>query len=290
MPGYIGLPFVIAIQLFVGSAAYAISSDSWVPTPSGLRPQNMVHHVMPGAIVTELGNSLEIRDIDGHTEFIRKHPLTRNAVHESGWLTYAGWTNDSGSPIKTFQTTWVVPPAPTTDDGQLIYLFDGLQPGFGEGSILQPVLQWGASPAGGASSWAVASWYVSPEGEMTHSDLIPVTSGQSLVGVMTLVNSGSTFSYTSEFEGINGTSLSIENVAELKWATETLEVYHTNQCSDYPSGDVAFSSIGIATLSGSLTPLNWTSYTVASDCGEHTNIVSNSPSAGEVDIYATNTH
>jgi hypothetical protein len=78
----------------------------------------------------------------------------------SGWIAYTYWNNGTGKSITSFKTRWVVPPAPVSNDGQLIYLFNGIQNyGYNYG-ILQPVLQWGASPAGGGSYWAVASWYV----------------------------------------------------------------------------------------------------------------------------------
>jgi hypothetical protein len=52
---------------------------------------------------------------------------------------------------------WTVPPAPATQSGQTIYLFNGMQDSVP--MILQPVLQWGALQVGGGNSWTVASWY-----------------------------------------------------------------------------------------------------------------------------------
>ncbi len=32
----------------------------------------------------------------------------------SGWITYASWTNATGTPVSSFATTWVVPDPPAT--------------------------------------------------------------------------------------------------------------------------------------------------------------------------------
>jgi hypothetical protein len=82
----------------------------------------------------------------------------------SGWIAYTYWNNGTGNSITSFETTWEVPPPPASDSGQLIYLFNGIQNYGSNYGILQPVLQWGTSPAGGGPYWAVASWYVTSLG------------------------------------------------------------------------------------------------------------------------------
>ena len=54
--------------------------------------------------------------------------------------------------------------------GQTIFLFNGIEPG-DFSHILQPVLQWGPSAAGGGASWSVASWYVGG-GNAFHTNLV----------------------------------------------------------------------------------------------------------------------
>lgn len=53
---------------------------------------------------------------------------------------------------------WAVPPAPPANDGQILYFWNGVEPD-DNSAVLQPVLQWGSTPAGGGAYWAVASWY-----------------------------------------------------------------------------------------------------------------------------------
>ena len=88
------------------------------------------------------------------------HPPRRVPAFGSGWITYASWTNNTGSPISLFSTNWVVPPDPSTQSGQTIFLFNGIQ---NSSNIYQPVLQWGGLLLGG-NYWTVASWYVDGQG------------------------------------------------------------------------------------------------------------------------------
>lgn len=74
-------------------------------------------------------------------------------------ITPADFCMTGSSPISSFATTWKVPAAPTTNHQQTIFLFNSIEPASGN-AILQPVLQYGPSAAGGGSYWAVASWYV----------------------------------------------------------------------------------------------------------------------------------
>ena len=203
----------------------------------------------------------------------------------SGWIAYSFWNNGTGTPLSTFRTTWRVPLAPATQSNQTIFLFNGIQNYGANYGILQPVLQWGSSAAGGGAFWSVASWYVTSSGQAFHTQLVRVNPGDVLVGVMTLTGqSGSAFNYSCEFQDIAGTSLPVQNIAELLWCNETLEAYQISQCSDYPATKrTDFSAINI--LTGSVTPtVNWTPVNRVTDCGQQAVVVSNSATAGEVDI------
>ena len=51
-------------------------------------------------------------------------------------------------------------------------------------------------------------------GQAFHTNLVRVNPDDTLIGVMTLTGqSGSSFSYTSQFQGINGTVLPVQNIA-----------------------------------------------------------------------------
>src|SRR5205823_6555965 len=105
-------------------------------------------------------------------------------------------------------------------------------------AILQPVLQWGVSAAGGGPYWSVASWFVDSSGHAFHTTLVPVSVGDVLVGEMLLTRrSENAFTYVAQFQGIAETSLEIQSADELVWCNETLEAYSITACSDYPDTD-----------------------------------------------------
>ena len=202
----------------------------------------------------------------------------------SGWIVYADWSNNTGTPVSYFSTTWTVPPAPATQSGQTIFLFNGIQ---NSTMIYQPVLQWGPSAAGGGNYWAVASWYADGQGgQAFYSSLVAVNPGDVLTGVMTLTGqNGASFNYDCNFQGIANTDLTIQNVEELTWCIETLEAYALAQCSDYPNtADTAMTNIAIQT--GANSPnLAWTNVNTVIDCGQQAIVASNANPGGEVDLY-----
>ena len=274
-----------------------------VLTPGGYRQQSLVHHIEPEHHLDLASGSIRKMHVSGHevADFgalrqrpgdeplmpgnVAQHPSVVPALG-SGWIAYAYWTNNTGHPVSRFATTWVVPPAPSTDHGQTIFLFNGIQ---NSTMIYQPVLQWGASAAGGGSYWAVASWYVDGQsGVAFHSNLVRVNPGDVLVGVMTQTGqSANQFSYNCQFVGIPNASLPVSNVEELTWNIETLEAYGVQQCSDYPDTNfTAFGSIDLQTSAGR-PALAWTPVNAVTDCGQSARVVSNANAGGEVDIYYT---
>jgi hypothetical protein len=204
----------------------------------------------------------------------------------SGWITYASWTNNTTTkPITNFKTSWKVPTAPTTHSGQTLFLFNGMQDGLANTShILQPVLQWGPSAAGGGLYWSVTNWYVSGV-EAFYGTLIKVKAGQNLQGVMKSTGrNGNLFDYTSFFTGFaNSSSLKVSNAAQLFWAAETLETYHCQKLTDYPpDAKIDMDSIQILKQKTNAS-IHWGTTTVSAN--QHTQVVSNASPGGEVDIY-----
>ncbi|KAJ7820546.1 hypothetical protein B0H13DRAFT_2130062 [Mycena leptocephala] len=141
-------------------------------------------------------------------------------------------------------TTWAVPAVPTTDHGQTIFYFNALQPN-ASSAILQPVLQYGPSNAGGGSFWAVASWYVDGTGHAFFTTPVPTSPGVTLDAIIALTGSG-----------LNNTSSS-SGVPELTFATETLEAYGVTASSDYPAGATVFRNIDIELVGGRAPSFAW---------------------------------
>ncbi|HEX2211276.1 MAG TPA: hypothetical protein VHG93_26565 [Longimicrobium sp.] len=279
-------------------SARALDADlpeDYVITPGGPRHRAHVHQVEPGMGV--LGGAGGLRLLDrrsGETKaLVEPEALDSLPVPQlgSGWIAYAYWNNGTASSITSFRTTWQVPPAPATGGRQTLFLFNGIQNYGANFGILQPVLQWGPSAAGGGDYWAVASWYAVSNGTALYTPLVRVNPGDTLVGVMTLAGVNwlpgilPSFDYLCRFEGMPQTLLSVQNIAQLLWCNQTLEAYQVRDCSQYPdTGHTSMGQIEIQTGS-TVPPLSWAPVNAVTDCGQHAVVVSNSPTAGQVDLY-----
>ncbi|HVI47901.1 MAG TPA: hypothetical protein VM802_23740 [Chitinophaga sp.] len=264
-----------------------------VLTPMGWVHKSKVHHIETGEYISGEGNRLRRYDRTGKVleDYGPVEQITDNNAKKpgggvlplgSGWITYTGWTNPtSTNPITYFSTSWVVPPAPATASGQTIFLFNGLQ---NSGNILQPVLQWGPSAAGGGNYWTIANWYVG--GATVFSSLIRVNPGTNLQGIMSRISgNNSTSSYTSVFTGYPSINLTVNNIANLYWAAESLEAYSVSTCSNYPNTAKTRMG-GIEIRRGAAqAPLSWGVSNPVTDCGQHSTVVSNGSPNGIVDIY-----
>ncbi|KAJ7863714.1 hypothetical protein B0H13DRAFT_2354016 [Mycena leptocephala] len=92
------------------------------------------------------------------------------------------------------------PPVPKTDRGQTVFLFNSLLPN-ASSAIMQPVLQYGPSDAGGGTY----------NNHNAFTPPIPTTPATTLNGIIALASSnGSTLNYNSQFTGIPGTSLNVD--------------------------------------------------------------------------------
>ncbi|WP_046158642.1 hypothetical protein [Chromobacterium vaccinii] len=246
--------------------------QSLILTPGGFRHPSLVHHVDCDHEVHHSATSKRLRNMRTNEFRILKEEMVLPGevpAFGRGWICYTFWMNETGSPITAFKTSWEVPPEPTTQGQQTIFLFNGIDPMNVSSSILQPVLQWGRSGAGGGPFWSISSWYVAGDGHAYHTDLMRVDVGERLVGLISLADSqDGTFSYVCEFEGVAGTRLPVQNVPELKWCNETLEAYNISQCSDYPAtSKTTFSDISVHTKTGPAS-VTWSNATIVSECGQ----------------------
>jgi hypothetical protein len=298
-------------------ASLVSSEPDFVITPGGQRKRSLVHHIPDGTALDstnlKLRNVLPSGDLMADFGALKPReggqplmpfnvtlptlptpkvvqtlapteaPATPTPPLANGWITYASWYNNTGIPISSFSTTWKVPPAPISKGSQIVYLFNGIQ---NSTMIYQPVLQWGNDGFGGGQYWVVASWYADGQGGPAfHSTFVRVNPGDILTGVITLTGrNGNMFNYNCEFTGIAGSSLPITNVEELKWCIETLECYNMVRATSYPpTFRTRMRDIKIAT--GSTNPnLAWQINNPVTDCGQHTDVVSNSSVNGEVDL------
>jgi Hemopexin len=286
-------------------------------TPGGARPRSLVYRLQPGEHISTEGG--RVRIIKTATGEVVKDlgdtgtPTTNESapsllaselspgISDMGWIENSQWRNDGDQPIIHFATTWVVPPAPTSSDNQVIFLFNAMQPDTAA-HILQPVLQWGKSEAGGGNFWSITNWYADGQGgcAVIGHALIQVNPGDVLQGIITCTgqtvsSSGTVFSYKSSFVGHPTADVTATDVPELTWAYETLECYGTNltpltQCSDYPATPVTpMYNIEIKTgtpgSSGTDAAIKWSAVNAFTDCGQRCSIVSNASPEGSVYLY-----
>jgi len=175
---------------------------------------------------------------------------------EAGSVAYASWANNGSSPISSFTTTWSVPAIPDTTGNQTIFISNSLAPASGN-AVLQPVLQYGPSAAGGGPYWAVASWYIVGT-DAYYSSLISVSVGASLNAAITLTGTnGTRYDYVSSFSNIDGTSLAAIGSDELVWAAETFEAYGLTNIT-YPSDSTELYPINLRLGNGTIPPVSWT--------------------------------
>ena len=149
------------------------------------------------------------------------------------WVATAQWTNDTGSPISSFEASWVVPPPPTAPDrNQIIFLFIGI----GNASfILQPILVWQSIDNPANANWFVAGMISTGQNApATINGQQQVASGTTIKGIITLESSdGSGFVYSCQLDQYPATLTQTDPMPELKQVFVVLESYRINKNRTY---------------------------------------------------------
>jgi hypothetical protein len=290
------------------STTTASTSEEMVITPAGMMPKSRVHFVEPGTELRVFNNHIQkiesasgrmlqdfgevtVTDDPIHNQTSRSIDLTHpgNGVVPkavNGWAAYTYWSNPTtAKPITSF-TSWTVPAAPSDAGAQTVFLFNGMQDGeLSTSYIIQPVLQWGTSAAGGGKYWAITNWYVSSANAF-YGTLETVTAGTKLTGVMTETGTtGSNYNYTSVFTGYPAaSSITASNVPEAYWAAETLEVYSVTKSTMYPDAtSMEFSGIQILQGTTNAT-IKWTAASGVTTATPKAVVNSDASPNGEVTI------
>ncbi|KAF8169216.1 hypothetical protein K438DRAFT_1774458 [Mycena galopus ATCC 62051] len=235
-----------------------------VLTPRGPKSPDTMHLVPVGGKVVHIdASTIHVLDASGSIHEVvalDPHATAKSTTggtlpEETGWVAYANYYNND-APIGSFGTTWNVPSTPPANTGQTLFLFNSIEPASFDG-IMQPVLQWGGSAAGGGAFWAVGSWYLYPGGTF-FTPLVTVSPGQSIHGGIQLVGgSGDTYNYLSSFNDLDGTALEVDGGEELVWATITLEAYGVTGSDSYPAGSTVFSGTNLELDNGDFPDITW---------------------------------
>jgi len=277
---------IAANPSLVGSAP--APGEPVVLTPAGYKAASSVKLVPEGGSIAHVGEEVHILDANGNVVSTSVPGKTIPRLpEETGWVAYAGFTYSGSSPISDFTSTWNVPANPGAATDQTLFLFNSFEPSSYD-AIVQPVLQWGPSAAGGGNYWAVASWYLVGS-DTYYTNPVQVSVGQSLTGIITLTgSSGSSYNYVTEFTGISGTALTVTGAAEGYWWTETLEVYGVTGSNSFPdTNDTPITGITATLQSGGNPSASWSTTSTSQD-GVSAVVNTNSANNGKVTINYPN--
>jgi hypothetical protein len=262
------LSLTVIPSLAVTSAATAssaasgasICSSGYGLTPSGCEPLSCIYQINdPDATIVQESNGMTlITYSNGMTQTIA--PCTQSGY--TPLTTTNGWVEDAENVVKTKQMSgsWVVPGTPSKNSGQTIFEFIGTQNCVcGSAFILQPVIQWGSSAAGGGAFWALASWYV--DSNYFVSKLIDISAGDVINGT---IKGNKCTSIDCNWK-IVGEDVTAGTSTKLKVTDKalqfddfvTLEVYGVTACDQYPStSPTTFTSLLVNSKSVSAWSLN----------------------------------
>lgn len=263
------------------------SREEHIVTPGGPRPRSLVHTLEKGHRLRRTATGFQQVDAAGHVLKDLPEATFRSDIVASpadGWVVYAYWANGLTATVQSFRCSWTVPPPPQTISGQTVFLFIAIEDD-GRDNILQPVLQWGSSQAGGGDFWSICSWYVDPSGTAIHTTPVPVEPGEVLTGVITVqAAGGGQYTYTCEFAGKEGTALVVPEVPELVWYSTTLEAYDINNRGQYPNADkTVFSALSLQ-IAPPAPVVAWNPTTRSNDLGESVTIISDGAANAQIEI------
>jgi hypothetical protein len=164
---------------------------------------------------------------------------TKDPNISHAWVENASVTTTSS--YGALYAEWTVPPAPTSNDGQTLFFFPGLEDINDVVTIIQPVLGWNSDYA---SAWGIASWNCCEQGTTYEAAPQPVSSGDNILGYLFDTCAAGTLTCTSW--DIVTWDLQNDKYSEMldtsnfgqtfNWAFGgVMEVYNIVQCNDYPS-------------------------------------------------------
>jgi hypothetical protein len=160
-----------------------------------------------------------------------------------GWVEYVSTTTSTS--YGEISATWTVPAAPSTYEDQTVFFFPGFEDTNDIVTIVQPVLQYGPSQAGGGDYWSIASWNCCYGGQTWYSSLKKVSVGDTISGEILpacpkkKAASCTTWKIITEDETTLKKSTLNQSSADgqtWNWAFgAVLEAYGVKQCSDFPT-------------------------------------------------------
>jgi len=248
-------------------------NEDYVLVPSGrMVHKSCVHAIPDGAtVVANLDRSHSIMADHGMNITFPRCKFPAKSTRRMAAATFAGMYYQNPSVgISTLYGEWVVPPNPTGLDGQTLFYWNGVEDSSYD-AVLQPVLQFGRSYAGGGNDWEVACWYVDNSGTALFSTLLKVTAGDTILG-NNVVQADGTWAITGTSKTLGkSTSLKHKPTSGSLWDVpmQILETYNIVNCvPDYPSGGtMTFNNIKVTAKGKQITP-KWQQLVQNANCGE----------------------
>jgi hypothetical protein len=283
-------------------------------TPMGPRNASLVYEVPNGASVESDGRVTLNGDVLAKVDALatpqgpaNATPPTDHNPAVANWVAYT-WANvPSGGAgyFNSIDADFTVPTPPrssASQDGSIVYLFPSVE---NSDSIVQPVLQYGAGPAGGGDYWGVANWLCYAAGSGTpcpHSTLMRVNPGDHITTSTTMTG----LSTTSQTWVVTATDVTTGTQVTTTFNPDTnpftsaqsgvLEAYGLQNCEDYPdTSEMSFFNVSVTKAGSSwsdyvaVTP-TWTANTISaaseaaqgypSTCGFNAWVSPTGPGAG----------
>ncbi len=167
-------------------------------TPFGYFHPSCVHMVAEGNTLLADGrvehpdgaiDAAPVCDYPHYTSTGRLVPVDAKQRREINPLTISGWllsvSATTSESYYKIAATWIVPPAPASNDRQCDYFFPGFEDSNHVISILQPVLQWGEGCGYiGGAYWRIASWNCCMQGTTWYSTPVDVSVGDTIQGTI----------------------------------------------------------------------------------------------------------
>ena len=244
---------VSAESTSVQAASKALATHpDYVLTPKGVFVHKAcVHALDKGDLVDKVGN---IRKKDGTIQTVSACASPEIPAHaheqgqssgvqpptDNGWTEYAYWYAPSA--VGEFSNNFHVPAAPSNFDGQLIYIFPGMQ---GGGAIIQTVIQYGNNGGWGGQYWTMASWAGGGgeyNGNYYSGNVVSISTGDEihseLNGNPNNCNGNGCLWEITGTDLTNGQVSSYGTYINISWNQViplAIEVYGVDTCADYPA-------------------------------------------------------
>lgn len=278
----------------IASKALTAHPD-YVLTPKGVFAHKTCVHAVDGGDLVDPAGNIQKRDgtfqvvaACAYPEIPTHDPGQRSGVQptDNGWTEYAYWFAPSA--VGQYTNVFHVPAAPSNFDGQTIFIFPGMQ---GGGAIIQTVIQYGGSAAGGGEYWAMDTWAGGGgeyNGNYYFGNMVSVNTGDeiysNLQGDPNNCNGNGCLWAIVGSDLTNGQVSSYDTYINISWNQViglAIEVYGVDTCADYPSTyDNSYDFYIAGWDNGPQWTPQWTSSILVETCSE--TVTSNS---GLVNLY-----